>query len=232
MDDRGSAQKKRRISVKTYEGDRGAQEGYLGSMAATTVTENTNTTQRREQLQRLLYREFLGERELYKEAGLERLPLALSTLLGWPANEVIWRLAETAFLDELNLVELKKLFRIHDMDFVSRTAAKVSTQLKKSDVSYDQAIRIALSYGVTGMMSHAFAALRAAARKKPQWARHHYLYGILTGIAGNDERAVREFERALEREPYEDARRRVRTAIDLLEPEKSSPPYRIERGHW
>jgi tetratricopeptide (TPR) repeat protein len=177
-----------------------------------------------EQLQRLLYREFLAERDLYKEVGLERLPISLSALLGWPADEVIWRLAETTFLEELSLEQLAKLFRIHDMELVSQTAATVSRKLKLDDVDYDSAIRAGLAYAASGMHAHAFAALRAAARKRPQWARHHYLYGILAGLTGNHDRAVRELERALEQEPYEDAKQRVRAAIELLEPMRQHFP--------
>lgn len=171
-----------------------------------------------EQLQRLLYREFLAERDLYKEVGLERLPISLSALLGWPAHEVIWRLAETTFVEELSLEQLAKLFRIQDMELVSKTAATVARELREEHVGYEQAIRVALAYAASAMHAHAFAALRAAARKKPQWARHHYLYGILAGLMGNHARAVRELERALEQEPYEDAKQRVRAAIELLEP--------------
>ncbi len=177
-----------------------------------------------EHLQRLLYREFLAESDLYKEVGLERLPISLSALLGWPADEVIWRLAETTFVEELSLEQLATLFRIHDMELVSKTAATIARELREAHVSYEQAIRVGLAYAVTGMHAHAFAALRAAARKKPQWARHHYLYGVLAGLMGNHARAVRELERALEQEPYEDARQRVRAAIELLAPMRQTFP--------
>ena len=179
-----------------------------------------------ERLQRLLYREFLAEADLYKEVGLERLPISLSAALGWPAHEVIWRLAETTFVDELSLDQLAKLLRVQDMELISRTAADVARALKREEMSYEGAIREALTYAVSAMHAHAFAALRAAARKRPQWARHHYLYGLLAALVGNHSRAVRELERALEREPYEDARQRMRAAIELLEPVRQVFPGR------
>jgi hypothetical protein len=93
----------------------------------------------------------------------------------------------------------------------------VAEDLKHADVSYDQCIRAALCYGVAGMEAHVFSALRAASSKRDDWARHHFLYGLMHALGNNRERALWELEMALEREPYEDGRARIREAIEMLE---------------
>jgi tetratricopeptide (TPR) repeat protein len=180
--------------------------------------------ERHERLRRLIYREFLAEPNLYKEAGLDRLPIQLSALVGWPADAVIYRLAGSTFVDEIELSQLKKLLRIHDMELISRTAAAVASEMKRDDVSYPTTIRRALCYAVSEMATHAFAALRAAAIKRPDWAQHHYLYGLLQATMDNNARALRELNFALEREPYDDARQRIRAAINLIEPYVKKDP--------
>ena len=61
------------------------------------------------------------------------------------------------------------------------------------------------------------AGLNRGPGKDDSWARHHYLYGLVLGIEGNRERALWELDMALRREPYEDARIRIRQVISLLE---------------
>lgn len=181
---------------------------------------------RHRRLQRMLYREFLAEPNLYQDAGLERLPVQLGALLGCAPPDAIYRLAASTFVDEVDERQLARMLRVQDMELVSRTAAAVATDLKHPDVSYERAIRTALCFAVSDLKAHAFAALRAAAVKKPEWARHHYLYGLLTGLMGNHVRAIRELNFALEREPYDDARQRIRAAIALIDPVKASYPGR------
>ena len=177
-----------------------------------------------QQLQRILYREFLGEPHLYRDVGLDQLPQALGELLGCGPDDGLMRAAASTFLDEFEIRTLRRLFRIRDMDLVSRTAAAVSAELKEPQVSYDTAVRRALSYAVIDLKPHAYAALRAAARKKPEWARHHYLYGVLQAMSGDFPRAMRALDTALQREPYEDARQRVRAAMALIEGPRMGPP--------
>ena len=175
----------------------------------------------REKLQRMVYREFLAQRDLAAEAGLERLPERLAGMLGGTPQQGLDALLESFFLEPLTLPQLQELLAIRDMTLVSRTAAAVAAELKEPDVSYERAIRTALCYAVAGLDAHVFGALRAAAAKRDDWAHHHLIYGLMHGIAGNRERAVWELSMALQHEPYEDMRIRIRAAIDLLELEGS-----------
>ena len=170
-----------------------------------------------EKLRRMVYREFLAERGLYEEAGLKMLPQQLGEALVTDPDEAIYLLASSTFVRALSDVQLKKLFAIRDMALISRTAASVSAELKQPGIGYEQCIRTALCYAVVDMDAHVFAALRAAASIKPEWAQHHFLYGLLLARSGNVQRALSELNMALEHEPYEDARIRIRTAIDLIE---------------
>jgi hypothetical protein len=102
------------------------------------------------------------------------------------------------------------------MDLVSRTAAGVSAELKAASVSYERCCRMALCYMAIGRVGHVFSALRAAAAKNDAFARHHYLYGVVLGLEGNEERARWELGMALSGEPYPEARERIQLAMDIL----------------
>ena len=167
-------------------------------------------------LRRLIYREFLLDPELHRDVGIDRLPEALGQRLGCPPERALATLLEHPLLGALSLEELQRLIAIRDMALVSRTAAALAADLKRDGVTYDQCCRTALCYAVAGLEAHVFTALRAAAAKEDTWARHHFLYGLVLGAAGNRERALWEFDLALRCEPYEDARVRVRDAMDLL----------------
>jgi len=171
----------------------------------------------REKLQRAIYREFLLEEGLLVEVGLEDVPARLAALLGRGEHEVLTRLTASPWLEAAELADLRSLLVIRDMSLVSRTAAAVSVELKGVGVSYDDCCRMALCYAVIGSHGHAFSALRAAASKNDRWARHHYLYGLLLGLEQNHERACWELGKALQAEPYEEGRIRIRRVLDLLE---------------
>jgi len=175
---------------------------------------------RREQLQRLVYREFLLEPELYIEAGLEDLPRRVGELLGCSSAEALERLTQQPNLEELTVEQLGRVLAIRDMRLVSRTAAAVAADLKEPGVSYDACVRTALCYAVAGMEAHVFSALRAAGAKRDDWARHHFIYGLMHAVSDNRERALWELEMALQREPYEEGRARIHMAISLLQQEQ------------
>jgi hypothetical protein len=164
----------------------------------------------------MIFREFLREQDLHREVGLEKLSEQLGERLGCPPDKAIAELVAHPFLEPLALDELQRLIVIRDMALVSRTAAALAADLKRAEVSYEACCRTAICYAVAGLESHVFAALRAAAAKDDSWARHHFLYGLVLGAAGNRERALWELDMALRVEPYEDARVRVRRAMDLL----------------
>ncbi|MFH1131041.1 MAG: hypothetical protein V1754_06880 [Pseudomonadota bacterium] len=169
-----------------------------------------------EYLQRMLYRDFLLEKDLYKEAGLENLSEKLAKQLGCNAEQAIEKLTAEPLLVSLSLKQLKNLLTIRDMALISRTAADVAADLKSPGVSYDTCCRTALCYSVAEMEAHVFSALRSAAAKNDTWARHHFLYGLILGLGGNFERACWELGMALEREPYEESKVRIRHAMERV----------------
>jgi hypothetical protein len=170
-----------------------------------------------EKLQRIIFREFLLEPGLYLEVGLEILPSRLAPLLGCTESEAVAKLVEAPYLEALTLDALERLLAIRDMTLVSRTAAALSAELKDPEISYHHCCRAALCYAVIGKLGHVYSALRAAAGKNDTWARHHYLYGLILGREGNIERALWELGMALQYEPYEEGKIRIRWALDLLE---------------
>jgi hypothetical protein len=180
------------------------------------VSQPTNEA-RNEQLRWLLYREFLLEPELYAEAGLHDLPRQLAARVGCAAAEALERVAQCSAPEPISLGELTQWLTIRDMQLTSRTAAAVAEELKQPTASYDQCIRMALCYAVAGMHAHVYSALRAAGAKRDDWARHHFVYGLMNGLSGDAERALWELEMALQREPYEDGRARIRQAIAILQ---------------
>jgi hypothetical protein len=170
-----------------------------------------------EKLQRIVYREFLLDEGLYLEAGLETLPTELASALACSAEDAIRRLLESPLCEALSLAELRPLFVIRDMSLVSRTAAALSAELKAPSVSYDACCRAALIYAVIGSQGHVFSALRAAASKNDSFARHHYLYGLMLALGDSAERARWELGMALQAEPYEEGRTRIRWVLDILD---------------
>ena len=170
-----------------------------------------------DKLQRVVYREFLLEPELLEEVGLDGLPSTVASLLGCPEGEALTRLVESPLLEALSLDQLKTLMIIRDMSLVSRTAAALSAELKQREIGYDHCCRVALCYAVIGSLGHVFSALRAAASKNDQFARHHYLYGLILGLQGDVDRARWELGMALQHEPYEEGRSRIRMAMDVLD---------------
>lgn len=169
-----------------------------------------------QRFERMVYREFLLEPHLYLDEGLHRLPQQLADLLGCAPREALDRLTQSPDLEGVSIEQLRQLLKLDDAGLLSSTPESVAQQLQGPEASYDQCIRAALCYAVAKMEAHLFEALRAAAEKRDDWARHHFVYGLFHALDGNDERALWELEMALAREPYEDGRARIRDAIDLV----------------
>lgn len=176
--------------------------------------------------ERMLYREFLAQSKLYEDLGLDRLEKALALAFDCSEQEAISNAMRGDSLEHISIERLRFLFRINDMRFRAKTPAALSRELKERKADYQEAIRCALSYAVNQLAAHAYAALRIAAYQHDNWAYHHYLMGLLRAIEGNEEGAKREFFLALEKEPYEDARARIRQAIDLIDPRSYSLPQK------
>lgn len=169
----------------------------------------------KENLERLIFREFLLEPGLLSELGLDRVPDRLIDLLGPSAS--VTTLLSNQLLDDLSIKQLREIFVIRDMTFISRTAADLAAELKEPEVPYDRCCRLAICYAVISSQGHIYSALRAAATKNDKWARHHYLYGLILGLDGEDDRARWELGLALQYEPYEEGRVSIRLALDILD---------------
>lgn len=178
---------------------------------------NTKRLNNLELLQRMLYREFLTEPNLYIKARLEHLPEKLAKLLGVEPENAINELMKDPFLERLSLNQLKDLLTIRDMTLISRTAANVAAELKQPSVPYEECCRVALCFALADMPAHVLSALRIAGIKNDSLGRHHFLYGLVLGLSGDDDLAQQELEMALEREPYEDMRILIRQALDALD---------------
>ena len=163
-----------------------------------------------------MIREFLLEGTLYCQAGLEDLPERIGRILGCATGDAVSQLTSVLPEGGPSYEELAPLFAIRDMSIISRTASSLAAELRHIDVSYDRCVQYGLIYALSAMNGHAFAALRAAATKNDDWARHHYIYGLIHGGVGAWSTAKEELDVALSAEPYADARARVREAIEHL----------------
>ena len=74
-------------------------------------------------LTRLIYREFLLEPDLYREAGLEQLPAKIAQAIEVSPSEALSRLTASPLLEPLDLETLQHLVAVRDMAIISRTAA-------------------------------------------------------------------------------------------------------------
>ena len=158
---------------------------------------------------RLIREEILQERAEEITRELDDLPRKLAGLLSCGEQEAIPRLLATPNLEPLDTDDLRRLLQIRDMAF-SRTAAAIATELQSPGVTYDRCIRTALCYAVMGRLGHVFSALRAAADLNDGYARHHHLYGLILALQGNADRARWEFGLALENEPFENGKTRIK----------------------
>ena len=174
------------------------------------------TVHRDEALGRLLYREFLRVPRLYHRAGMPKLPESVASLINCPVERALDKLAADPLLSALDYETLVGLLTVRDMTVIARTAADVATELRKQDVSYDDCCATALCFAVAGKYPHAYAALRCAASRDDDWAKHHLIYGLVLGLQGQHNRALWELGLALTREPYEEGRETIRLAMEVL----------------
>ena len=102
------------------------------------------TGSKAERFERMIYREFLLEPELYLEAGLSRLPKRLGKLLSCGAKEALDRTAHSPDLEGLDIEQLRDLLTMDAVTAGSDTPESVAEQLQGPEASYDQCVRAAL----------------------------------------------------------------------------------------
>jgi hypothetical protein len=155
----------------------------------------------------LLLRELFGEAGLAQEltsgcrpAGPVR-PAVRSLAARWGAEpeqaDLLLRQAAGGRADERPLADRLAALRAAAHDYRTRC-------------------RAALGAAVLGRRDEARGLLREAAAVDDSWARHHHLAGLLAGLEGDGSRALAELTRARDAEPFEEARRRITEAIDLV----------------
>jgi hypothetical protein len=103
-----------------------------------------------------------------------------------------------------------------------RSASDILAAFRSPDDNYRSCCRSTLCYAVTGSREWAFGALRVAASKRDDWARHH-LYGLIHGVSGDYNKALPELERARASEPMADVWARIGEAVELCQAARSSP---------
>lgn len=104
-----------------------------------------------------------------------------------------------------------------------RSFSDIVASFRSVDDNYRSCCRSALCYAVTGSREWAFGALRVAASKHDDWARHHHVYGLVHGVFGDYDKALPELERAHAAEPMGDVRARVAEAVELCRAAMASP---------
>lgn len=104
--------------------------------------------------------------------------------------------------------------------------------LRSGDDTYRSCCRSALCYAITGSREWAFGALRIAASKHDDWARHHHIYGLLHGAAGDYGRSLFEFGLALVAEPHAGVRSRIGEAMALARTAEAVPAAGAWASLW
>ncbi|MBD2057814.1 hypothetical protein H6F88_17610 [Oculatella sp. FACHB-28] len=134
---------------------------------------------------------------------------AIKTFLNLKVGSSLSSDATTNLL--INLVQVKHTA------LVVRAAADVLALARSSEDNYDSCCRSALSHAVQSSYQWAFGALQAAASKSDAWSKHHYIYGLIHGATGNFERAVFEFNKALQTEGCKEKHRRILEALTIAQ---------------
>jgi hypothetical protein len=169
----------------------------------------------------MLLREFFLEPRLAKEFQAARFLSWASGKLAWPLSKVI--AVKLGISPKPVEVAVRAITGERLMALPVRSLADVLAAFKSPDDNYRSACRSALCYAVTGSREWAFGALRVAASKHDDWARHHHLYGLIHGAFGDYDKALPELERARAAEPLDDVRARIGEAGELCRAALSSP---------
>lgn len=164
-----------------------------------------------------LLREFLAEPELEREYDVAATAEAVGEALGVAHAEALERAHDAARWDALVKAVasrgLGELVRFEHTGLLFRSRADIVAALRSSHDAYATFCRHALCHALQGEHERAFGALRGAAARHEEWARHHHVYGLIHAVCGDVERARYELEFALQAEPVPAARTRI---VELL----------------
>jgi hypothetical protein len=104
-----------------------------------------------------------------------------------------------------------------------RSASDILAAFRSPDDNCCSCCRSTLCYAVTGSREWAFGALRVAASKHDDWARHPQLYGLTHDVSSDHNKALPELEKGQAAEPMADVRSRIGEAVELCQATRSSP---------
>jgi len=185
-------------------------------------------TQFNDAFKAMTLREFFLEPRLADEFQAARFLSWLGGKLAWPLSKVV----EAKLCVPAKAVEIA-VRAITGERFTAlpvRSASDILAAFKSADDNYRSCCRSALCYAVTGSREWAFGALRVAASKHDDWARHHHIYGLIHGDFSDFGKALLELERARVTEPHEDVRVRISEAVELCRAALSSPATKAGTG--
>jgi hypothetical protein len=169
--------------------------------------------------QGLILREFLLEDGLRDEFNHAEVASWLGELVGKPAALAVEHFLSggvLSFVDAgLTQQAILHLVKVKNTTLLLRAAADFLASMKSAEDAYKSCCRSALCHAIQGSWEWAFGALRAAAHKNDNWARHHHIYGLIHGAKGNCGEAIPELERAASAEPYPEPQRRILEAVEL-----------------
>jgi hypothetical protein len=144
-------------------------------------------------------------REFFLEPGPAE-EFQAACFLSWLGGKSAWpmsKMAETKLGVPARAVEvaIRAITGERFTALPGRSASDILAAFRSPDDNYRSCCRSALCYAVTGSREWAFGALRVAASKRDDWARHHHLYGLIHGVSGDYDKALPELERGRAAEP-------------------------------
>ncbi|MBD2772683.1 hypothetical protein [Iningainema tapete] len=169
----------------------------------------------------MILQEFLLEDRLRSEYNYAEVASWLGNLVKVPASVAVEQFLASGVLVFVNAGLTQKaiaeLVKVKNTTLVIRAVADVLASCKSDEDNYKSCCRSALCHAIQGSYDWAFGALRVAASKNDNWARHHHLYGLIHGAKGDNERALFELEKALAAEPYAEPRKRIEQARQVVQ---------------
>jgi hypothetical protein len=169
----------------------------------------------------MILREFFLEPRLAEEFQAARVVSWVGGKLAWPLSKVV--AAKLGIPPKPVELAVRAITGERFTALPVRSFSDILAAFKSPDDNYRSACRSALCYSVTGSREWAFGALRVAASKHDDWARHHHLYGLIHGVFGDYDKALPELERARAAEPMEDVRARIGETVELCRAAPFSP---------
>jgi len=174
---------------------------------------NTTTPTITDGFRAMLLREFYTEPRLPEEFKAASFANWVGNAVSKPASYVV--AAKYGIPSEFVEGPVRFICGIQNTTLIVRSFSDWLASWKSSRNTYESSCRSALCYAITNSQDWAFGALRVAASKNDNWARHHHIYGLIHGERGNFKEATFELGKARFAEPHDDVKSRIDDAIHL-----------------